>query len=393
MTVEPTGAGAPNIIERAKNILLQPQSEWDRIAGEQAEVGKLYTGYVLPLAAIAAICGFIGLSVFGASAFGVSYRVPMLTGAVSAVLQVVMGLVGVYVLAMITNALAPNFGSRQDMGQAHKLAAYGSTAGFLAGVFAILPPLAILGILGLYSLVLIYIGLPRLMGTPEDKRIGYFITIIVAAIVLWLVIGAVMGLAQRSLGGFGGPAAINVGAASAPAGSRGEITLPGGGAIDVATLERTGEAMAQGGGAAAQVDPTRLEGYLPQTLPGGFRLESASTSSAMGASEAEGVYRAGDARLELSVVHLGPMGGIAGMAGAMGVNQSERNADGYSRTNTVDGRVITERVNTAQGSATYAVIGRGVGVTAEGSGGVSIDQARAAVETVGVARLEREFGS
>lgn len=201
MTVDPTQAGAPNIVERAMNILLKPQAEWDRIAGEPADVNKIYLGYVLPLAALSAICAFIGLSLIGVSAFGVSVKVPLVSGLVGAVIQVVMALVGVYVLAIITNALAPNFGSQQDMGQAHKLAAYGSTASFIAGVFSIFPPLAMLGILGLYSLVLMYIGLPRLMKTPEDKRIGYLATIIIIAIVLSIVIGVIVGTARSALGG------------------------------------------------------------------------------------------------------------------------------------------------------------------------------------------------
>jgi hypothetical protein len=186
-----------NIVERAKNILLQPQTEWDRIAGEPPDVNKIYTGYVLPLVALSAICAFVGMSVFGILGF----RIGLVPGLVGVVLQVVLGVAGVFILAFITNALAPSFGSQQDMGQAHKLAAYGSTAGFLAGVFAIFPPLGILGIVGLYSLALMYIGLPRLMKTPEDKRIGYIITIILAAIVVWIVIGAVMGAVR---GGFGG---------------------------------------------------------------------------------------------------------------------------------------------------------------------------------------------
>ncbi len=197
MTVDPTNASAANIIERAKNILLQPQTEWDRIAGEPADVGKIYIGYVLPLAALAAICGFIGMSVFGI----MGIRFGLVPGLIGAILQVVLGLAGVFVLAFITNALAPSFGSQQDMGQAHKLAAYGSTAGFLGGVFAIFPPLAILGIVGLYSLALIYLGLPRLMKTPEDKRAVYFIVIILVAIVVWIVIGAVM--TSLRMGGMG----------------------------------------------------------------------------------------------------------------------------------------------------------------------------------------------
>lgn len=204
MTIEPTGAGTAGLVDRVKNILLTPQAEWDKIAAEPADLNKLYLGYVLPLAALAAVCGFIGMSVLGVSGFGITYRVPLLAGLVGAVLQVGMGLAGVYIMAMITNALAPNFGSTPDPMQAHKLSAYGSTAGFLAGVFAIIPALAALGIVGLYSLVLIFIGLPRLMKTPEDKRIGYFATIVVVDIVVMVVISVVLG-AVRSAAGMGVP--------------------------------------------------------------------------------------------------------------------------------------------------------------------------------------------
>jgi hypothetical protein len=97
------------------------------------------------------------------------------------------------------------------MGQAHKLAAYGSTAGFLAGVFTIFPPLSILGLVGLYSLYLLYVGLPKLMKTPEDKRVGYFVTILLVAIVCWIVIGMVMGSVRAAMGGIATPPGFTIG--------------------------------------------------------------------------------------------------------------------------------------------------------------------------------------
>ena len=50
-----------------------------------------------------------------------------------------------------------------------------------------------LGILGLYSFYLLYLGLPVLMKTPEDKAAGYTGVVVIAAIVLFLVIGLVAG--------------------------------------------------------------------------------------------------------------------------------------------------------------------------------------------------------
>jgi hypothetical protein len=201
MTVEPTSSGAPGLVDRAKNILLSPKAEWAKIASEPADINRLYVGYLVPLLALAAVCEFIGMSLIGVSFFGTTFRVPMVAGLVGAVIRVVVGVVGVYVLAFIINALAPSFGSQQDMGQAQKLAVYSSTAGLLAGVFAIYPPLAVLGLLGLYSFALLYFGLEPLMKTPEDKRIAYTLVIIVVAIVVFLVIGVVVGAVTAMMGG------------------------------------------------------------------------------------------------------------------------------------------------------------------------------------------------
>jgi hypothetical protein len=381
MTIDPANAGAPGIVERAKNILLQPQAEWDRIAGEPADVSKIYMGYVLPLAGLSALCAFIGMSLVGVMGF----RVGIVPGLIGAVIQVVMALVGVFALAFITNALAPNFGSQQDMGQAHKLAAYGSTAGFLAGVFTILPPLAILGIVGLYSIALLYIGLPRLMKTPEDKRVVYLVVIIVVCIVVGIVLGTVMGAVRGMIPGYG-PPAYTFGQNASP---QGEATLPGGGSVDIGELQRQAEAMQ--GGSGTTVDPARVQAQLPQSLPGGFSLTSSSSGGAMGMSQAEGVYSSGSAQLRLTVVQTGAMSSLASMAAGMNVQENRQDGDGYARTQTIDGRIYSEEVNSAASSASYGIIGRGVAVTAEGTN-ITLDQARAAVETVGVQRLEREFG-
>jgi uncharacterized protein YcfJ len=112
----------------------------------------------------------------------------------------------------------------------------------------------------------------------------------------------------------------------------------------------------------------------------------------MGMSQAEGVYRSGEAELRLTVVQTGAMGALAGMAAGMNVQENRQDGDGYARTQTIDGRIYSEEVDNKASSASYGVIGRGIAVTAEGTN-ITLDQARAAVETVGVQRLEREFGA
>jgi hypothetical protein len=309
-----------------------------------------------------------------------------------AVMQVISGMIGVYILALILNWLAPQFGSVADINQAHKLAVYSATAGALAGIFYIYPPLGIFGLLGIYSLVLLYLGMPILMKTPNDKRVGYFVCTIIAAIVLGIVFGVVMGAVRSAFG------PVGIGAMGSTFGGEpkveGKVTLPNGNSVDLSEMEKYAkqmEAAAKDGKPMPAIAPEKLQALLPQTLPGGFARDSveSNTASAMGASTAEGVYKNGDKTIKLTIAHLGPMGGLAGMAAAAGVNSSKEDSNGYQRAKTVDGRMITEELDRSAKTAQYGIIGKnGATVTAEASGGASAEEARAAVEAVGVQKVE-----
>ncbi len=144
------------------------------------------------MAAIGPVASFIGLSLVGISLpGGGSYRIPVTQGVLQAVVQYILTLGGVYVLALIIDALAPTFSGEKNIDQAFKLATYSYTPGWLVGIFMLIPTLGVLGILGLYGLYLLYIGLPVLMKSPKEKSMGYTVTIIIAAIIIFVVIGVV----------------------------------------------------------------------------------------------------------------------------------------------------------------------------------------------------------
>ncbi|MGE3747659.1 MAG: Yip1 family protein, partial [Sphingomonadaceae bacterium] len=211
----------PSLVDRVKNILLKPKEEWPKIDAEPATIGGIYTSYVLPIAAIPAIAGAIGALAFGYSLLGISYR-PSATSVLGmAITQYVLALVGVFVLGLIIDWLAPTFGGVKNNVQAFKVAAYSATAGWVAGILSIIPALAVLGgLLGLYSLYLLYLGLPRLMKAPQDKALSYTVVTIIAAIVIFIV----MGMLTRPIGGmFGSPLASNEADVS------GTINVPGAG--------------------------------------------------------------------------------------------------------------------------------------------------------------------
>lgn len=188
-----------NLVERVKNLIVQPRAEWATIAAEPHTLQELYTGYVMILAAIPPVAVFLGTSLVGIGFLGASYRVPIVPGVAQLVLSYLLALAMVYILALIIDALAPSFGGEKNFLQALKVAAFAPTASWIAGIFMIIPLLGILALLGsLYSLYLLYLGLPMLMRAPEDKAVPYTVVVILAAIVLAVVVGALGALVVPS---------------------------------------------------------------------------------------------------------------------------------------------------------------------------------------------------
>jgi hypothetical protein len=183
-----------DLVQRVKQILLSPRTEWQVIEAEPTTTAELYKTYIIPLAAIGPISQVIGYSVFGITMpFVGTYRVPIGSAISSALVAYVLTLAGTYVLALIIDGLAPTFNGQRNQIQALKVAAYSSTASWLAGIFALIPGLRLLAILGLYSLYLLYLGLPIVMKSPREKALGYTVVVIVAAIVLFMIIGVIAG--------------------------------------------------------------------------------------------------------------------------------------------------------------------------------------------------------
>ena len=179
-----------NLVARAKAILMTPRQEWGVIDAEPLNVSELLVGYVLPLAAIGAIARFLGFSVFGIAGF----RLSIGWGISQAITSFILSVIGVFVLAWVINALAPTFGATQSMPQATKLSAYSMTAAWIGGIFYLLPFLAILALIAaLYTLYLFWVGLPILMKVPADKVVPYVVVIFVACIVVFWVMGMIVG--------------------------------------------------------------------------------------------------------------------------------------------------------------------------------------------------------
>src|SRR5215210_2559081 len=112
-----------NLIDRVKNIITNPIMEWNVIATEQPDAGKIITGYVLPLAGLAAIAAFIGYGLIGFNVFG--FRMAGINwGLYYAITVLVSGILSVFVTALVIDLLAPSFGSEKNYNRSVQLVAY-----------------------------------------------------------------------------------------------------------------------------------------------------------------------------------------------------------------------------------------------------------------------------
>lgn len=184
------------LVQRAINILTKPAEEWAVIRDEAGDTKSLFIGYALPLALIGPICGLIGVLAFSGMFGGVfGMGAGLIAGIVGAVLTLAFSLLGVFLLGIIINALASSFGTEPNKAQAMKVAVYGMTASWVAGLLTLIPGVGgLLALLaGLYGIYLLYLGLQHVMGTPQDKAIIYTLVTVIIMAVIMAVAGMIIG--------------------------------------------------------------------------------------------------------------------------------------------------------------------------------------------------------
>ncbi len=405
-----------NLIGRVQNILLTPKTEWPVIAAEPETTAGLYTKYILIVSALGPIAAFLKGTLIGTTLPLVgTFKLDMGTGLTQLALTYCLGLVSVFVVALIINALAPSFSAQKDSVQALKAVAYASTAAWVGGVAQILPwglglLIALAG--GIYSIYLLYLGLQYTMKAPAEKAAGYTAVTIIAAIILYWIIGAIVGgIIGRGMMGAMGTATSSVtpsgsfekgstGAAIEEwaknveaAGKNVENSAQQNGAPSSAAIGALIGAVAAGGKGVDALPTDQMKTFLPETLGGLPRTNvAASRNAAMGFQVAEASADYADASgksLRLEVNDAGGAKGVFALANWAGVEKESEWQGGYEKTYRADGRMIHERWDSSSGSGEYSlVVGDRFSVELSGSA-ASIDELKAAMTSgVNLAALE-----
>jgi hypothetical protein len=410
------------LVDRAKNIILTPNTEWPVIASEPATQASLLSGYAIPLAAIGPICGFIGGTLVGVTVpFSGTVRVPIIGGLVGAVFTFCMAIVALFVVSAIINALAPTFGGEKNSTQAFKVAVYSYTPAFLAGVLQLVPLLGVLGVFAaLYGLYLLYLGLPRLMKCPQDKAVPYTAVVVVCAIIVTIVIGAVtsvvvggMMLGTRAVTG----AVTGSSSSSSPNASiqfdkdspLGKLQELGSkleeSSKNIEAAQKSGDPNAQAAAAVAglgtlfgggrRVDPVaidQLKAFVPESFAGLPKKSSSAEKNGIAGlmvSKAEARY-SNDAgkSVTLEISDTGGVSGLMSLASWAGVEGEKENDSGSEKTQKVGGRLVHERVSKTGSTNEFGlVLGDRFMVSAKGNG-VGVNELKTAISSLDLAKLE-----
>ena len=178
------------LAHRVQGILLKPREEWIKIKEEFFPlISQLFSSYVLILAAVPPVIGFLANLLYGGFIkpySGWSWNVAG-KNLLFSIVTYIFSLIVVCIIGRIINVLAPIFASRRSNLNALKLAIYCLTPYWIGGVLYLVPRTGWImrNLIALYGIYILYSGFAAsLMETPREKVLKYLIVSGILAIVL-----------------------------------------------------------------------------------------------------------------------------------------------------------------------------------------------------------------
>jgi hypothetical protein len=181
------------LISRVVNIILKPKTEWVKIHQEQPVMVRSWS-YALTLLLIPTISSILAYGVFGVKIAGLTIKSPFL-GLQQGLMTIVCGILSLYATALFVCVIAPGIDSERKLGRSLQLVVYSMTPFWVAGIFFLVPGLQpVVYVMGIYVIYLLYIGLPVLMRTPENRTLVYLIVSITVLIIVQIITAFIVAL-------------------------------------------------------------------------------------------------------------------------------------------------------------------------------------------------------
>lgn len=188
-------------LQHMMGILHHPKEEWGQIRKEHYSAAHIFMQQISILAAIPAVCMFIGTTQVGWSIAGSEYIKLEASSAISAAIAFYFAMwVAVGFITYAIHWMEKNYGGNVTFDDCLSLATYTATPMFLSGLAALYPLLWLNVSVGLvavcYSVYLLYTGVPVIMKIPEGRAFLFstsiltvglctLVGVLVASVVLW----------------------------------------------------------------------------------------------------------------------------------------------------------------------------------------------------------------
>lgn len=180
--------------EKIRNIILNPKEVWPKLREERTSLATLY-GYAIALAAVPTAAKLIGINMIGSPMMEITLGSFTVSYFWSVVFSYLLSLVGIKIISLIVDALAPRFESERNIINATRLVVYSWVPYWMAGILYLIPYLSFVVLAAsFYSVYVFAIGLPVMMGTPREKAFTYILAVIVLSTLVFFVMGATAGL-------------------------------------------------------------------------------------------------------------------------------------------------------------------------------------------------------
>jgi hypothetical protein len=188
-----------SIVERAKNIIFKPASEWSVIAKEPATIGELFRGFALPLtfvsfvptvSAIAAHAAGIAVPFYEYEGMGLGVTIAL------TFVSFIISLTLLYFMIYTVRSISPRFQGTSDEVQVAKLVIYAATPAWAATWLDLIPIVGefLSAVAHAYVIYVIYLGLRTVLGVPQDKLVVFTLVVVVVYFLLLMLIAGTVAM-------------------------------------------------------------------------------------------------------------------------------------------------------------------------------------------------------
>jgi len=185
------------VIRRALALIRDPAAEWRVVAAEGATTPRIAFGYVVPMSLLPALAWTAGTAMFPADIGGAAVTADAAAAVRAGIGTFAGSVLTVFAFSLAIAAVATLYGVRRDYAGAFRVAAYGATPVWLAGLLLVKPLLIlVLPVAVMHACYLCHEGLQIVLGVRPGDAAEYVAISAFLTIAMSVLAGGILGFLQ-----------------------------------------------------------------------------------------------------------------------------------------------------------------------------------------------------